>query len=210
LVAGRRVCELGAGAGLVSIIAALAGAAQVVATDYPDPEVIENLEQNIRLHVPKLSRATDLPQPAVKVIPYRWGSSPVLLRQQAGVQSFAVILMADLLSYHQAHPALLQSVKALLALPEDDPAAVALVAFAHHRPHVADRDRAFLDLVNADGALIAEPWLPPVQMEPMFPEDAGAATVRGCVHRWRLRWRPFASGDTSKETHGFNDGASLS
>lgn len=39
--------ELGAGAGLPSLVCALNGATQVVVTDYPDAELIENLRYNI-------------------------------------------------------------------------------------------------------------------------------------------------------------------
>jgi predicted nicotinamide N-methyase len=41
------VLELGAGAGLPSIVCALSGAKQVVVTDYPDAELVENLQYNI-------------------------------------------------------------------------------------------------------------------------------------------------------------------
>lgn len=194
LVAGRRVCELGAGTGLGSIVAALAGAAQVVATDYPDPEIIQNLERNIRRNTGIASNTEGVSPALVQVIPYRWGSSVAPLYECPRGAPFDVILMADLLSYHQAHASLLWSVKALLASPAVVPEAVALVTFAHHRPHVADRDLAFFDLVKTDGSLTAERWLPPLQMEPMFPQDAGAAVIRGRVHRWCLRWcRPATS-----------------
>lgn len=39
--------ELGAGAGLPSLVCALNGASQVVVTDYPDADLIENLRYNI-------------------------------------------------------------------------------------------------------------------------------------------------------------------
>lgn len=39
--------ELGAGGGLPSLVCALNGAAQVVVTDYPDADLIENLRYNI-------------------------------------------------------------------------------------------------------------------------------------------------------------------
>ena len=41
--------ELGAGAGLPSLVCAIRGARKVVATDYPDVELIENLRHNIKL-----------------------------------------------------------------------------------------------------------------------------------------------------------------
>lgn len=39
--------ELGAGAGLPSLVCAINGASQVVVTDYPDADLIENLRYNI-------------------------------------------------------------------------------------------------------------------------------------------------------------------
>lgn len=39
--------ELGAGAGLPSLVCAINGASQVVVTDYPDAELIENLRYNV-------------------------------------------------------------------------------------------------------------------------------------------------------------------
>ncbi|KAL8864293.1 MAG: hypothetical protein Q9198_009963, partial [Flavoplaca austrocitrina] len=47
LVHGRTVLELGAGAGLPSIAAAIWGAKQVVVTDYPDKDLVENMQMNI-------------------------------------------------------------------------------------------------------------------------------------------------------------------
>jgi predicted nicotinamide N-methyase len=46
-VKGKSVLELGAGAGLPSLICAINGASQVVVTDYPDADLIENLRYNI-------------------------------------------------------------------------------------------------------------------------------------------------------------------
>jgi len=48
LVSGKHILELGAGAGLPSLVCALKGAATTVVTDYPDPDLVENLEHNVR------------------------------------------------------------------------------------------------------------------------------------------------------------------
>jgi len=42
------VLELGAGGGLPSLVCARNGATQVVVTDYPDSDLIENLRYNIK------------------------------------------------------------------------------------------------------------------------------------------------------------------
>lgn len=47
LLSGRNVLELGAGAGLPGIVSAINGASTVVVTDYPDPDLIENIAYNI-------------------------------------------------------------------------------------------------------------------------------------------------------------------
>jgi nicotinamide N-methyltransferase len=47
LVKDRTVLELGAGAGLPSLVCALNGATQTVVTDYPDAELVENLQYNV-------------------------------------------------------------------------------------------------------------------------------------------------------------------
>jgi len=47
LVADKNILELGAGAGLPSLVCTLKGASTVVVTDYPDPDLVENLEHNI-------------------------------------------------------------------------------------------------------------------------------------------------------------------
>lgn len=39
--------ELGAGAGLPSLVCTINGASQVVVTDYPDADLIENLRYNV-------------------------------------------------------------------------------------------------------------------------------------------------------------------
>ena len=48
LVEGKAILELGAGAGLPSLVCALNGAATVVTSDYPDSELVDNLKHNIQ------------------------------------------------------------------------------------------------------------------------------------------------------------------
>lgn len=46
-IRNKNVLELGAGAGLPSLVAAVLGAQKVVVTDYPDADLISNIEHNI-------------------------------------------------------------------------------------------------------------------------------------------------------------------
>lgn len=48
LVEGKTILELGAGAGLPSLVCALNGGSMVVSTDYPDPDLVDNLKHNIQ------------------------------------------------------------------------------------------------------------------------------------------------------------------
>lgn len=52
LVRGKRVAELGAGAGLPSMICCSLGAERVVCTDYPDRELIDNIATNFSVNCP--------------------------------------------------------------------------------------------------------------------------------------------------------------
>lgn len=47
LVKDKTVLEFGAGAGLPSLVSSILGAGKVVVTDYPDADLIENLQYNI-------------------------------------------------------------------------------------------------------------------------------------------------------------------
>ncbi|WFD45242.1 nicotinamide N-methyltransferase [Malassezia psittaci] len=46
-VRGRQVVELGAGTGLPSLAATAVGAKRTIVTDYPDPDLLANLRQNV-------------------------------------------------------------------------------------------------------------------------------------------------------------------
>ena len=55
-IEGRHILELGAGGGLPSLVSAIHGAKSVVVTDYPDADLIENLNFNIGQASPLLSQ----------------------------------------------------------------------------------------------------------------------------------------------------------
>ena len=60
LVHGKNVLELGAGAGLPSLAAAVWGAKNVVMTDYPDEDLVENMKINVHAAEDVLPRSSNI------------------------------------------------------------------------------------------------------------------------------------------------------
>lgn len=108
LVAGKTVVELGAGAGLPSVVAALNGARNTVVTDYPDASLVENLAANLdtNLHGPA--------RQAASAAGFLWGAPPGELLARNGGQPFDVVILCDLLFNHSEHRRLLDSCRSLL------------------------------------------------------------------------------------------------
>ncbi|WFD03145.1 nicotinamide N-methyltransferase [Malassezia obtusa] len=138
-VRGRAVLEIGAGAGLPSIAAERSGASHVVSSDYPDPDVVQNLAYNLERNHCTRSVA----------VGYVWGRDAEPLRKFVP-NGFDLVLMSDLIFNHQAHSAMLDTLEACLAR-EPERRACALVFFSHHRPHLQDKDMAFFALARARG-----------------------------------------------------------
>ncbi|KAJ6581385.1 putative methyltransferase-domain-containing protein [Mycena capillaripes] len=170
----RFVLELGAGGGLPGLVAAKNGAKHVLLTDYPDAELVANLEYNVGENLP------DPLRDRVSVKGYIWGRDVQPLLDVAG-NGFSLIIMSDLVFNHSQHDALLKTCARCLAPTED---ACVLVFYTHHRPHLADRDMEFFSKAQAQGWTCEQ--VVTRRFEPMFPGDSGPEDVRGTVHGWRL------------------------
>ena len=181
LVRNKRVLELGAAAGLPSIVARKTGASSVVATDYPDPDLLQNLAHNVERY-------------GGHVVGFIWGAdgAPLLAHAPEG---FDLVLLSDLIFNHQAHPALIDTLDRCMRRDGQ-----ALVFFSHHRPHLAERDLAFFTLAEERGYVCTklQEWVLSVRirpslltssLQPMFPDDPGDAQVRATVHGYTLRHR---------------------
>ncbi|KAI8917432.1 hypothetical protein BC831DRAFT_431719 [Entophlyctis helioformis] len=108
-VVGKSVLELGAGAGLPSIVCALLGAQLVVSSDYPDDHLIKTLDKNLSANLAgKL-----LDGQSVHAVPHIWGE-PVdnMLVPAAG---FDRIILADTFWMGHQHDNLLKDLVAMLA-----------------------------------------------------------------------------------------------
>jgi nicotinamide N-methyltransferase len=171
LLQGRTVLELGAGAGLPSLVCALNGARQTVVTDYPDVELIDNLRYNI-------DHCKLLPAPPQIVAEgYLWGAPIEDITQHlpGSDKAFDVLILADLLFNHSEHAKLIQTVELTL---KRSPDSRAYVFFTPYRPWLLEKDLAFFDLARAAGFAV-EKTFEKVMEKVMFEEDPGVSTSRG-------------------------------
>lgn len=193
LLKDKNVLELGAGAGLPSLVSALNGAAQVVVTDYPDAELIDNLRHNIetcQLLPLKDNIATE---------PYLWGGDTAPLTQHLSEkthQLFDTLLMADLLFNHSEHAKLVRTVRRTLARTTD---ARALVFFTPYRPWLLQEDLNFFELiskhdsdldaeVSQGGVLASRRLFEELLPKAMFEQDPGDEKLRRTVFGYELFW----------------------
>lgn len=160
---GLSVAELGAGAGLPSLLAATAARA-VVATDYPDPPLLAALAANAA------AAAATAP---ITVAGLRWGDAPAAAALVDEHGPFDVVLMADLVSNHRAHSKLLATLEVLVGGPTGG--GVGVVAYGHHRVACVDADEAFFSAAADAGWHVGGGAV--VRCAPMFVDDPGV--------RWR-------------------------
>ncbi|TFK35131.1 nicotinamide N-methyltransferase [Crucibulum laeve] len=179
----RTVLELGAGGALPSIVAALNGARKTVITDYPDADLVQNIEMNVEANIPKSLRER------VDVKGYIWGHpvAPLLdsipFNVDSESQQFDLIILSDLIFNHSQHKAMLQSCQLALSATSNVPPSV-LVFYSHHRPHLAHRDMEFFEKARTLGWTCEE--ILTETFPPMFPEDSGEESIRSTVHGWRM------------------------
>ncbi|KAK5745704.1 Protein N-terminal and lysine N-methyltransferase efm7 [Elasticomyces elasticus] len=169
LVENKRVLELGAGAGLPSLIAVLKGASCVIVTDYPDANLVENLRKNIDGNCRE--------EHNIHALGYLWGAdtTPLLeyLPEGGGLPGFDVLILADLLFNHSEHAKLVSSVQQTLRRSSQ---AQALVFFTPYRPWLFDKDMAFFDLAR-EGGFVVEKIFEKVMEKVMFEEDPGVSMI---------------------------------
>ncbi|MCJ1224556.1 nicotinamide n-methyltransferase [Toensbergia leucococca] len=174
LIQGKDVLELGAGAGLPSLVAAILGAQNVVVTDYPDEDLIQNLSLNIA-NCPYIRTP-----PNITAKGYLWGAPPSLLlptplsssKSPPSLPTYDTLILADLLFNHTEHAKLLRTVQQTLRHDADSKA---IVFFTPHRPHLYHKDMAFFDLVR-QGGLRVEKIIERIVEKPIFENDVGVST----------------------------------
>ena len=165
MVKGKTVLELGAGAGLPSLVCALNGAKRVVVTDYPDAELIDNLRYNID-HCELLA-----PPAGIVAEGYLWGApiQDIIQHLPESDEAFDVLILADLLFNHSEHAKLIKTVRLTLKKSQDSKA---YVFFTPYRPWLLEKDLAFFDLAR-DAGFAVEKTFEKVMDKVMFEEDPG-------------------------------------
>ncbi|KAF9098440.1 nicotinamide n-methyltransferase [Mortierella sp. AD031] len=206
---GKNVLEIGAGAALPSFVAAVNGASKVIITDYPDDDLIANIQYNADHIVPEMTK-----EGKVIVRGYLWGSNtrPLLAHLNPATDTttttssttpkelFDTIILSDLLFNHSQHRAMLKTCKETLKPGTGR----VFVFFTSHRPWLADADNKFFEIAAApvidypEGDESSDDERDPggfgfkvekvaeEKMTPMFLEDPGSEEVRGTVHGYAL------------------------
>jgi len=166
LIKDKTVLEFGAGAGLPSLVCGLKGASTTVVTDYPDAELIENLQYNVD-HCDGLGTP-----PKVFVEGYLWGASTDrVMHHLPGSNGFDILILADHLFNHSEHAKLLDSIKKTLKRTHE---AKALVFFTPYRPWLLQKDLAFFDLARNGGFTVTKTF-EKVMDRVMFENDPGVS-----------------------------------
>ncbi|KAK0673000.1 putative nicotinamide N-methyltransferase [Cercophora samala] len=194
-VAGRTVCELGAGAGLPSLVASMLGAKLVVCTDFPDPELIATIQKNIDgCHLlPHPSSSPSEEDPPLNIIAdgFVWGGPPsTLLRHLSpsdppnSPQGFDILILADLLFRHSEHHNMIKTIRECLKKTKDSKA---YVVFCSYRPWLKEKDFKFFDLCREDG-FVVEQILEKKMDKKLFEEDPGDEEILKTVTGWVVSW----------------------
>ncbi|SCV00506.1 LAME_0G10176g1_1 [Lachancea meyersii CBS 8951] len=181
LVRDKCVLELGAAAALPSIVAGLIGTKKCVATDYPDADLISNIQYNVDHELYNGESDFEPAKRPVVVEGYIWGNSydPISAHLPAGQSKFDLIILSDLVFNHTEHLKLLQTTKDLLA-----PNGKALVVFSPHRPWLLEKDLQFFETAK-EFDLVPEK-IELVNWKPMFVEDEETSEVRSRVYSFYL------------------------
>ena len=180
LVCDKMVLELGAGSGLPSLAAAVHGAKKVIVTDYPDVDLIENLDYNIGNNGVAFKDDTLLAKG------FLWGDEPngVTACLSEGADGFDLLILADVLFNHSEHGKLVKTISETLARKTRS---VALVFFTPYRPKLLDKDLHFFDLAKEHGFEVKK-VLEHIMDKAMFANDPGDELLRRTVFGYTVKW----------------------
>ncbi|CAK9437107.1 uncharacterized protein LODBEIA_P15330 [Lodderomyces beijingensis] len=186
LVRGKRVLELGAAAALPSLICAVNGAAQVVATDYPDPDLIDHIKFSFdNLEKRNSNHGDNGGISEYKVCGYIWGNNVAEAiygedkRELHEDEKFDLIILSDLIFNHTEHHRLLKACRESCKHNGK-----CLVVFSPHRAKLLQEDLSFF--ATCTQYQFEAEKIEMVNMTPMFVEDEETAEVRSRVYAYFL------------------------
>ncbi|KYK54924.1 hypothetical protein DCS_06885 [Drechmeria coniospora] len=199
-VRGRTVLELGAAAGLPSLVAGILGARKVVMTDFPDPDLVANMQKNIDECGETMEPEGHLAR-TIDAVGFVWGADPAPLlarlanlddsstmagstRGTAPVVKFDVLILADLLFRHSEHGALVKTIQEVMA---PSTASAAYVFFTSYRPWKQDLDMGFFDVARNAGLTVEQVSERKLE-KPLFDGDPGDLDVQKTVKGFVVRW----------------------
>ena len=183
LVRGRTVLELGAGAGLPSLVCGVLGCSRAVVTDYPDVDLVKTMQKNVG----EMEEVVESAKGRVRVKGYIWGRDvePLLEElEEKDRKGFDVLILADLLFRHSEHGNMVKSIQKALKKARES---VAYVVFTSYRPWLKEKDLAFFDTAREAG-FVVEKVLERKLDKPLFEGDPGDLDVQKTVTGWSVKW----------------------
>lgn len=183
LVQGKDILELGAAAGVPSIVCAINGARTVVMTDYSDPDLVQNMKENA---ASAYAAGLIPPNSHLHVAGYKWGAATDdLLSYLPGgngsekannhhdEQGFDVLIMADVVYSHREHGNLILTMHRTL---KKSPEAVALVIFTPYQPWLLPKTEKFFPLAEENGFTVRKLFEKTMD-KVLFEEDPGVSDL---------------------------------
>lgn len=135
-------------------------------TDYPDPDLVDNMRQNA-------AEARDLIPNAgsLHVEGYKWGGpvEGLLGHLPAGAGGFDVLIMADVVYSHREHGNLIKTMHQTL---KRSPDSVALVIFTPYQPWLLPKTEQFFPLAEENGFRVSKIF-EKVMDQVLFENDPG-------------------------------------
>ncbi|POR31482.1 Protein N-methyltransferase NNT1 [Tolypocladium paradoxum] len=221
-VRGKAVLELGAASGLPSLVAGILGARRVVMTDFPDPDLVANMQKNIDECDGSVEPGASIAG-TIDAVGFVWGADPepllarlaapdeecirdggasstaaaarttTGLQQQQQQQQRPKFDVLVLADLLFRHSEHGALVRTIRQTMRPSPDSAAYVFFTSYRPWKQDRDMAFFDVARAAGLAVEQVAERKLE-RPLFDGDPGDLEVQKTVRGFVVRWPETTGG----------------